>query len=226
MSDGGFAIAIDGPASSGKGTVARLVAMELDFAYIDSGAMYRAVALFGARHGLSLSDGPALARLIQKMDFTFGFEDGRFTLVVDGKDISRAIRTQKVGQGASMVAKLPQVRGALLGTQRGLATSQGVVMDGRDIGTVVLPDAQLKVFLDADLGVRARRRYAELVERGVEVGYEDVKSELAARDAQDAGREHAPLAQADDAIVLDSTQMTPEQVTQRVIQLARDRGAF
>lgn len=224
MSDG-FAIAIDGPASSGKGTVARLVAMELGFAYIDTGAMYRAVALFGARHGLSLTDGPALGRLIGRMEFELGFEDGRFALAVDGKDISRAIRTQKVGQGASSVATQPEVRQALLGTQRALATSQGVVMDGRDIGTVVLPDAQLKVFLDADLSVRARRRHSELVERGVEVGFDEVRQELAERDAQDAGRTHAPLARAADAVVLDSTQMTPEQVTARVVELARARGA-
>ena len=221
----GFAIAIDGPASSGKGTVARLTAMELGFAYIDTGAMYRAVALCGAAQGIDLRDGPGLAELIATLTFTFGFEDGAFTLIVDGQDITRAIRTQVVGQGASLVATLPEVRGALLDTQRALATEQGVVMDGRDIGTVVLPDAQLKDYLDADLSIRARRRHAELVGRGVEVGYEQVREELAARDAQDSGRAHAPLAQADDAIVLDSTQLTPEQVTRLVVTMADKRGA-
>ena len=219
----GFAIAVDGPASSGKGTVARLVAMELGYAYVDTGAMYRAVALTAIRENIDQRDGPALGARIAGMGFGFGFDDGRFTISLDGEDISRAIRTQEVGAGASLVAVQSEVRSALLDTQRALATSQGVVMDGRDIGTVVLPDAELKVFLDADPGVRARRRHAELVGRGVEVSYEEVRAELAARDAQDSGREHAPLSRAADAVLIDCTQLTPEQVAAQVVNMARAR---
>jgi len=219
----GFAIAVDGPASSGKGTVARLVAMELGYAYIDTGAMYRAVALTAIREGLDQRDGPTLAARTARMRFSFGFEDGRFIIGLDGEDISRAIRTQEVGAGASLVAVLGEVRTALLETQRALATEQGVVMDGRDIGTVVLPEAELKVYLDADAAVRARRRHAELVGRGVEVSYDEVHAELAHRDAQDSGREHAPLAQAADAVRIDCTHLTPEQVTLQVVNMARAR---
>jgi cytidylate kinase len=221
----GFAIAIDGPASSGKGTVARLVARELGFAYIDTGAMYRAVALLGARAGLDLRDGPPLAELIRGLRFTFTFTDGAFRIAVNGEDVSRAIRRQQVGQGASAVATLPEVRQALLETQRALATEQGVVMDGRDIGTVVLPQAQLKIYLDAEATVRARRRYEELAGRGVEVPLAEVLAELQARDAQDAGRAVAPLSQAADAVSIDSTDLTPEAIVRQVLRLAAARGA-
>lgn len=219
----GFAVAVDGPASSGKGTVARQVAMELGFAYVDTGAMYRAVALMAQTEGIDQTAGPTLGARIANMTFSFGFEDGRFAIGVDGVDITRAIRTQEVGGGASLVATLPEVRAALLQTQRELATQQGVVMDGRDIGTVVLPDADLKVYLDADAAVRARRRHDELVGRGVEVSFQEVRAELAARDAQDSGRQHAPLAQAADAVRIDCTHLTPEQVTSQVVNMARAR---
>ena len=221
----GFAIAVDGPASSGKGTVARLVAHDLGFAYIDTGAMYRAVALFGDRAGLDLRDGPGLAAMIPGMRFAFTFNDGAFQISVNGEDISRTIRSQEVGQGASAVATLPEVRRALLDTQRGLATEQGVVMDGRDIGTVVLPQAQLKVYLDAEVSVRARRRYEELAGRGEEVRLAQVLAELQARDEQDSGRAHAPLSRAQDAVAIDSTDLTPEAIVRQVLRLALARGA-
>ena len=136
----GFAIAIDGPASSGKGTVARLVSRELGFVYVDTGAMYRAVALIAGRRGIALDEGEELAGMIAGLRFELGFEDGRFSIGVNGEDLSSTIRREAIGQGASAVAVQPLVRGALLETQRGLAREQGVVMDGRDIGTVVLPE--------------------------------------------------------------------------------------
>lgn len=218
-----FAIAIDGPASSGKGTVARLVARELDLPYVDTGAMYRAAALLAERQGIEWTDGPGVAALISTLDFRLGWTDGAFSLHVDGEDLSRAIRTERVGQGASAVAKLPLVRAALLETQRELAY-RGAVMDGRDIGTVVLPDAPLKVFLDADLDVRARRRQAELAGSGIERTFSEIRLELERRDTQDRSRETAPLAQADDAVYLNSTHRTPEQVARAVVAMARARG--
>ncbi|HJN75389.1 MAG TPA: (d)CMP kinase [Myxococcota bacterium] len=223
MPSHGFAIAVDGPASSGKGTVARLVARELGFAYVDTGSMYRAVALTAIAEGIDQLDGEALAARISTMRLSFGFDHGRFTIGLDGEDISRAIRTQEVGAGASLVATLPEVRRALLDTQRTLASEQGVVMDGRDIGTVVLPDADLKIYLDAESSVRAMRRHAELLDRGVEVSLQEVRSELASRDAQDSGRAHAPLARAADAVALDCTHRTPEEVAAKVVSMARGR---
>ena len=222
----GFAIAIDGPASSGKGTVARLVAKELEYAYIDTGSMYRSVALLARRHGIPWEDEETLAELAESLDFQFSFRDGAFKVVVNGEDLSQRIRTEVVGQGASSVAVQPMVRAALLGVQRGLAQREGVVLDGRDIGTVVLPDAPLKVFMDADLVVRAQRRHTELIARGIEKTVSQVQQELAARDHQDSSRATAPLKQAADAVYLDTTALTPETVAWRIVALARERGAI
>ncbi|MCB9759310.1 MAG: (d)CMP kinase [Alphaproteobacteria bacterium] len=220
-----FAIAIDGPASSGKGTVARMVARALDFAYVDTGAMYRAVALIGARRGLALDDGPALGAMTDTLAFDLSWADGALKVVVDGEDLSEAIRTEVVGQGASAVAVLPEVRAALLGRQRALAETRPVVMDGRDIGTVVLPDAPVKVFLDARAEIRAARRQLELQSRGVEQPFDEVLADLRARDAQDSQRAAAPLRMADDGIYLDSSALTPRQVAAKVVDIARARGA-
>lgn len=225
MADRPFAIAVDGPASSGKGTVARAVARTLGFAYVDTGAMYRSVALRGARAGIELSNGAALAALIGQLDFDFQWDGEQLAVLVDGEDLTQAIRSERVGQGASTVAALPPVRKALLDQQRQLAARRGVVMDGRDIGTVILPDAQLKVFLDASVQIRAQRRYQELKARGEAVQLRTVRQELEQRDANDVGRTIAPLRQADDAIYLDSSELSPAQATARVLDLARARGA-
>ena len=221
----GFAIAIDGPASSGKGTVARLVAAELGFVYVDTGAMYRATALLAQQKGIAWDDGVALAKMIEALRFELAFDDGRFSIQVDGEDISSTIRDEGIGRGASAVAIQPMVRSALLDTQRAMARTQGVVMDGRDIGTVVLPDAQLKVFLDASVDVRARRRHMELVARGEEASFATVRDELIARDAQDSNRATAPLSQAEDAVYLDTTDLTPEGARDTIVRLACRRGA-
>lgn len=218
-------IALDGPASSGKGTVARLVASALDYRYVDTGAMYRCVALLGARAGLPLTDGPHWTQLIAGLDFDLRWAEGRLAVQVNGEDLSAAIRTEQVGQGASAVAALPTVRAGLLERQRALGRAGGVVMDGRDIGTVVLPDAQLKVYLDADPKERARRRALEMAARGQTLSEQQALCELLARDAQDSGRQSAPLRQADDAIYLDSTGQPPEAVAGQILALARARGA-
>ena len=218
-----FAVAIDGPASSGKGTVARAVAQRLDFAYIDTGAMYRAVSLRCRRAGLDLDDGPGCGALAARLRFQFTWRDGALTVTVDGEDVSAAIRGEAEGQGASRVSRHPRVRDALLALQRGLAAAGDVVMDGRDIGTVVLPDAPLKIYLDAELSERAHRRHREQLDRGLACAYDDVRRELAARDAQDMGRAVAPLRAAADAVVMDTTTVAPAEAAERIVALIRDR---
>jgi len=220
-----FAVAIDGPASSGKGTVARLVAHELDFAYIDTGAMYRAVALFASRRGVSWDDGDALGLVAAGLRFDFRWGGEALEIRVGGEDVTAEIRGEAIGQGASAVARFPTVRAALLGRQRQLSERGDVVMDGRDIGTVVLPEAKLKVYLDASLQERARRRHLEMVERGEAVQYADIHRELAARDAQDMNRATAPLRAADDAVRMDTTGLTPGDAAAQIVALARERGA-
>jgi len=212
-------IAIDGPGSSGKGTVAKAVARQLDLQYVDTGAMYRAVALMASQRGVDWSDEAAVAAVAHQLQFQFVWDGDFLRLRVDDVDVTGEIRTELVGQGASKVSALPAVRAALLDRQRALATAGGVVMDGRDIGTVVLPDADLKVFLDADLDERARRRHEELVRRGEAARFDSVRADLSERDDRDRSRSGAPLKPADDAVILDSTELTIPQAVTRVIEL-------
>lgn len=214
-------IAIDGPASSGKGTVARFVAARLGYGYIDTGALYRGVGLRLLRSNLDPTDANAATEMARSLTFQFDWRDGSLRVAVDGVDESAAIRGEDVGRAASAVAVHPGVRTALLQTQRDLGARGGVVMDGRDIGTVVLPDAQLKIYLDASLDERARRRHAE----APGVALDQVRHQLAARDHQDSGRETAPLRVAADAEYVDTTGRGVEEVVQQVLALARERGA-
>lgn len=220
-------IAIDGPASSGKGTIARRVAQRLGYAYVDTGAMYRAVALKAMESGIPWTEADRVAKLAARLSFGFTWEGGDLQIAVDGENVSRAIRQEHIGRGASDVAVHPPVREALLERQRSLGARGGVVMDGRDIGTVVLPEAQLKVFLDASLEERARRRHGELVARlgPAAPTLHEVETELRSRDAQDRGRETAPLRQADDAVYVDSTHLSPTEVCAQLVELAERRGA-
>ena len=215
-------IAIDGPASSGKGTVARTVAKALDYAYIDTGAMYRSVALAAHKRGLSLGDAGVLGELTASLDFQFRWDTDSLRVLVNGEDWSEEIRTETVGKGASDVAVHPQVRTALLARQRALASVGGVVMDGRDIGSVVLPDADLKIYLDASVDERARRRHAELTGKGIDVTLETIRTEVAERDLQDKTRTEAPLVQTDDAIYLDTTELSAEASAERIVQMVAD----
>lgn len=208
-------IAIDGPASSGKGTVARRVAESLAYAYVDTGAMYRAVGLHALRTGVDPTDAEGTTSIAESLRFGFDWHKGKLRVLSGRDDITVAIRNEWVGSAASAVAVHPGVRTALLQTQRDLGAGGGVVMDGRDIGTVVLPDADLKIFLDAALEERARRRHAELPGST----YEGVRDELEARDAQDSGRQTAPLRQADDAVHLDTTGLSIDEVVERVLGL-------
>ena len=217
-----IAIAIDGPASSGKGTVARAVAEHLGYAYVDTGAMYRSVGLRALTRGVDPRDPVATAEIARSLHFGFDWHHGKLRVIVDGEDVTRAIRAEDVGKAASAVAVHPDVRAALLQTQRDLGAGGGVVMDGRDIGTVVLPTSELKIFLDASLDERARRRHRETPGSL----QEDIRREIAARDAQDSGRATAPLCKADDAVVIDTTGHSVEEVVAEVVRLAEERRAL
>ena len=215
-------IAIDGPASSGKGTVARTVARRLNYAYIDTGAMYRSVALAAQRRGLDLAHADELGQLTTTLEFQFRWSDSGLRIIVNGEDWSDAIRTETVGKGASDVAVHAPVRAALLERQRALAREGGIVMDGRDIGSVVLPDADLKIFLDASVDERARRRHAELVARGLDVSLDTIRNEVSERDHQDRTRAEAPLIQTEDAVYLDTTAMSAEASAEQIVQMVSD----
>ena len=212
-------IAIDGPASSGKGTVARSVAKALDYAYIDSGAMYRSVALLAEAASVSWSDEGALAELIEGLEFDFRWNGDHLRVVVNGTDVTNEIRMERIGRGASDVATYAAVRAGLVERQRVLAQGGGVVMDGRDIGTVVLPKAQVKIYLDASVEERAKRRFLELQEKGQRVRLEHIEAEVLARDEQDKNRAESPLRQAHDAIYVDSTALTPAEAAQKIVDL-------
>lgn len=227
-------IAIDGPLAAGKGTVARLVAKKLGLLYIDTGAMYRAISVFCDWHGVAKSDEPAVCRLLKEKTPAIELrsptereQDGRLcTVVLEGKDVSWEIRSDESDRGASLVGRYRCVRDSLLGPQRSLAQSGGVVMEGRDIGSFVLPNADCKIFLSGKEEVRARRRQRELISRGVSVPYAQVLRELRARDVQDTTRPLRPLVKAEGAIEIDTSEMTIDEVVDRVIEFAtrHDRG--
>jgi cytidylate kinase len=217
-------IAIDGPSGSGKGTVARAVAQRLGWALLDSGALYRLVALAGRRGGLSLADGAGLARLTLTLNIRFGSAAGGEELVWLGEeDVTGSIRTEEAGNDASKVASLPAVRAALLDRQRAFAVAPGLVADGRDMGTVVFPQAALKIFLTASAIERAARRHKQLKEKGVAATLAALSLEIAERDRRDATRTASPLLASADAVLLDTTGMPVEGVVGRVLQLAHER---
>ncbi len=211
-------IAIDGPTASGKGTVAQRVARELGFACLDSGALYRIVGLLALEHGVATQDGPALARIAAALDPRF---DGE-AIVVQGRDIALDIRREDVGRAASQVAAVQELRTALLDLQRRQRRPPGLVADGRDMGTVVFPDAGLKVFLRAEVQVRAERRLKQLIEKGYPAKLDDLLEAMEERDRRDSTRAFAPLVPAKDAKVLDSTALTIDEVVARVLQWYRE----
>jgi CMP/dCMP kinase len=218
-------VAVDGPASSGKGTVARAAARHYGWQYVDTGAMYRSVALVARERGVAWDDESRLGPLAASLSFSFGWDGEIQRVSVGGRDVTEAIRTAEMGVGSSAVSKLPAVRAALLDLQRDLGGRGGVVMDGRDIGTVVLPGADLKIYLDADVRERARRRTEELRARGEPADLDEIAKALEARDRQDMGRAIAPLECADDAIVLDTTRLSIPQSIAAVIELIERAAA-
>lgn len=216
-------IAIDGPAGSGKSTVARRVAERLGFQFVDSGAMYRCVALAALRRGLAVDQSEAIGELAGQLQIRFGpLHDGRQTVWLDGEDVTDAIRSPDVHQTVSPVSAIPAVRAALTAQQRALAAGTSTVMEGRDIQTVVLPEADVKVYLDASPAVRAQRRWKELPPGRLSL--EEVQANLLDRDTRDSSRALAPLRPADDAVVIDTDPLTVDQVTERVLALVRTGG--
>jgi len=219
----GFAIAIDGPGGVGKSTSARLVARELGMAYIDTGAMYRAVALYQLESGLDMHDEVSLSASLSDIHLEIENEDGTQKILLNGRDVSDAIRTREAGVGASIVASNLCVREKLAAQQKQMAATGRIVMDGRDIGSKVLPWAQVKIYLDAPPEVRASRRIAELEERNQPADFDQILEEIIARDNRDKNRKHSPLIQAPDAIYLDTTRFkTPEETAAAIVEIYKN----
>lgn len=205
-------IAIDGPCGAGKSTIGRLVAHKLGITYLDTGAMYRAVALYADRRGVDVNDAEKVAALLDRIEISYSGSGDVKRILLNGEDVSEAIREHRVSKLASDVSKIPQVRDFLVEMQRKIAASNDVVLDGRDITSNVLPDAKLKFYLTADAAERARRRYSELKARGVEVDYDTILRDVVDRDRNDMTRKVAPLVKTEDSVLIDSTDMTIEQV--------------
>jgi len=210
-------IAIDGPSGAGKSTVARSLARRLNYIYIDTGAMYRSVALRVKEKSISPEDEPALNQLASSLQITFARKGEQLHVFCDGEDITEAIRTPEISRLASAISRQKGVREALVRMQREMGKEGGVVLEGRDIGTVVFPDADVKFYLDAESDERVRRRYHEMVEKGVKVDYKETQEELVQRDHHDMYRVHSPLKKADDALLIDSTHRSVEEVVKEMI---------
>ena len=216
-------LTIDGPSGSGKGTVSRAVARELGWGLLDSGALYRLVALAGRRAKIDLLDAIGLSAAAQRVDIRFAARGTEEEIWLDGEDVTREIRTEMAGNDASKVASLPEVRAALLERQRRFARPPGLVADGRDMGTVVFPRADIKIFLDASADERAARRYKQLKEKGVAANLAALSREIAERDLRDITRVASPLVASSDAVLLDTTGMPVDAVIESVLRTARDR---
>ncbi|QBR84238.1 (d)CMP kinase [Legionella israelensis] len=216
-------ITIDGPSGTGKGTVCHLLAKHLNWNILDSGVIYRVLAYAAAKNNISSNDVGKLVELAEKMDLQFQLKKDSQIVLLDGEDVSKQIRTEACGQQASAIAALPEVRKVLLQRQRSFAKSPGLVTDGRDMGTVVFPDAILKFFLYATEQERARRRYLQLKDRGNNVSLAEVVDELVKRDERDTSRIHSPLKPASDAIIIDTTELNITQVFNNVLKLVEER---
>ncbi len=216
-------IAIDGPAGAGKSTIAKMVAKELGFIYVDTGAMYRAMALYMIKNGIDASEAEKISATCQSADITIKYEDGIQVVYLNGENVNSLIRTEAVGNMASASSVNGDVRKKLVELQQKLAETTDVVMDGRDIGTVVLPGADLKVYLTASSRVRAERRYKELTEKGVECDFDAIEKDIIDRDYRDMHREISPLKQADDAILVDSSEMSIKEVADKILELYHEK---
>ena len=219
-----FNIAIDGPAGAGKSTIARAAAEKLGFIYVDTGAMYRAMALYFLRNHIAAEDQDGISRACREINIEIRHENNRQEVFLNDENVSGLIRTEAVGNMASAASVYPAVRAHLLELQRNLAAGNDVIMDGRDIGTCILPDADAKIFLTASPGVRAIRRYKELTEKGIMCNLEEIEQDIKERDLRDSTRTVAPLAQADDAVLVDGSDMTIDEVIERIIRIAEERG--
>ena len=216
----GFAIAVDGPAGAGKSTIAKLVAEKLDLTYIDTGAMYRGIGLFTDDRKIDPDDEKAVSEAMADVTMDIRYIDSAQHIIVNGTDVTGRLREERTGKLASKVSRYPAVRSRLVDLQRQMAEKGSVIMDGRDIGTVVLPDARLKIYLTASVDTRAQRRYKELIDKGEEADLKQIREEIKKRDYQDMHREVSPLKQADDALLLDTSDMTIQEVVDRIVGLA------
>lgn len=218
-----YSIAIDGPAGAGKSTIAKTIAKKLGFVYVDTGAMYRAIALYFLRKGVDGKDAQTIEKMCPDIHVTLEYQDGEQQVLLNGENVSSYIRTEEVSAMASLTSAQPAVRAALLQLQRDMAKSADILMDGRDIGTHVLPDADLKIYLTASVGVRAKRRYQEMIEKGVSCELSEIEQDIKERDHQDMTREIAPLKKAEDAYLLDSSDLSIEEVVDAVISAFHEK---
>lgn len=216
-------IAIDGPAGAGKSTIAKKVAKEMGFIYVDTGAMYRSLALYFIRQGIDKDDETKISEAVKDCNVTIKYVDGQQQVLLNDENVTGLIRTEEVGNMASASSVYASVRSKLLDLQRSLAANNDVIMDGRDIGTCVLPEAQVKVFLTASVDERASRRYKELVEKGENPDLDKIKKDIEERDYRDSHRENSPLRQAEDAVLVDSSNMTIEEVVNAITKLCKDK---
>lgn len=221
----GYNIAIDGPSGAGKSTIAKQVAKELGFIYVDTGALYRAMAVHFLKQGLTAEQPEKIIPACQSAEITIVYENGKQQVILNGENVTGMLREEAVGNMASRTSAIPEVRAKLLNLQREMAKKQNVVMDGRDIGTNVLPDAKIKIYLTASVETRAARRYNELVEKGVACDYETIAKDIEERDRRDMTREMAPLKQAEDAVYVDSSDMTIDEVTAKIKSLVEQEEA-
>jgi len=216
-----FNVAIDGPAGAGKSTIAKAVAAKKGYVYVDTGAMYRAMALYFLRENISKDDEAKISASVDNIKVSIKYEDGAQHVILNDEDVTGLIRTEEVGNMASATSVYSAVRTKLVALQQELAKTTDVIMDGRDIGTVVLPNADVKVFLTASVACRAKRRFDELTAKGVEADYDQIAKDIAERDYRDSHREISPLKQADDAILVDSSEMTIDEVVNTIIDLCK-----
>lgn len=214
-----YNIAIDGPAGAGKSTIAKRVAKELSFIYVDTGAMYRAMAVYLLRKGVSGADAEAISDVCRGAEISIEYQNGEQIVLLNDENVNAYLRTEEVGNMASVSSANPEVRARLLELQRSLAQKQSVVMDGRDIGTTILPNADVKIFLTASSATRAKRRYLELQQKGAACDLAEIQKDIEERDERDMNREISPLCQAEDAILVDSSEMTIDEVVKAILQI-------
>ena len=219
----GCNIAIDGPAGAGKSTIARRVAKELSFIYVDTGAMYRAVALYLLKKNVNGEDAAEISENCTSARVSIEYRDGEQIVMLNGENVNPSLRTEEVGNMASRSSANPKVREHLLLLQRNLASENDVVMDGRDIGTTILPDAEVKIYLTASAKTRARRRYLELTEKGIACDLDEIEQDIIQRDERDMNREISPLRQAEDAVLVDSSEMTIDEVVEEILRIYREK---
>lgn len=220
-----YNIAIDGPAGAGKSTIARRVAKELSFIYVDTGAMYRAMALYLLRREVNKDDTEQIGNICQDAEISIEYQNGEQIVLLNDENVNSYLRTEEVGNMASVSSAVPRVREKLLSLQRKLAGDMSVVMDGRDIGTTILPDADVKIYLTASSLTRAKRRYLELQVKGTVCNLDEIQKDIEERDQRDMNREISPLRQAEDAVLVDSSDLTIQQVVDRILQIFRSKTA-